>query len=50
MEALQVKGKESAGEYGEEPIAARCRMTFAPGNEPEERKGDGTTEERDDRR
>jgi hypothetical protein len=50
VEALQVKGEESAGEYGKESIAARSRVPFAPRNEPEERKGDDTTEERDDRR
>jgi hypothetical protein len=50
VEALQVKGEESTGEYGEKPIAARCRMAFTPRNEPEKRERDGTAEERDDRR
>jgi hypothetical protein len=48
VEALQVEGEESAGKNGEEPITARCRVPFAPRNEPEERKGDGTAEEGDD--
>jgi hypothetical protein len=48
METLQVKGEEPAGEDGEKSIATARRVPFAARNEPEEREGDDTTEERDD--
>jgi hypothetical protein len=50
VEALQVEGEESAGKYGKESITARCRVPFAPRNEPEERERDNAAEECDDRR
>jgi hypothetical protein len=38
VEALQVKGKERACEYGEEPITPIRSVSFAAGDEPEERE------------
>ena len=46
MEALQVKGEEPTGEYGEKSIAAGSRVPFTASNEPEKRQGDGAAEER----
>jgi hypothetical protein len=47
MEALQVKGEEPAGEDGEKSIATARRVPFTACDEPEEREGDDTAEERD---
>jgi hypothetical protein len=47
VEALQIKGEEPAGKYGEKSIATARRVPLPACDEPEEREGDDTTEERD---
>jgi hypothetical protein len=48
VEALQIERKEAARDEGERAITARCGVSFAAGEQRQERECDHATEERYD--